>query len=95
MRPPLGATLAYATKRKLLVLYGVVFVGLVVRNWNVLEPLSIVVALLPPLLQRPLLSVSGFLTEIAGFLIVAVGAVAILKTVLDDSLATDRQRADP
>ncbi|MBO4249218.1 hypothetical protein IL252_15475 [Halomicrobium sp. IBSBa] len=95
MRPPLGATLAYATKRKLLVLYGVVFVGLVVRNWNVLEPLSIVVALLPPFLQRLLLSVSGFLTEIAGFLIVAVGAVAILKTVLDDSLATDRQRADP
>ncbi|NLV10058.1 hypothetical protein ACAH01_12050 [Halomicrobium sp. HM KBTZ05] len=95
MRPPLGATLAYAAKRKLLVLYGVVFVGLAVRNWNVLEPLSIVVALLPPFLQRLLLSVSGFLTEIAGFLLVAVGAVAILKTVLDDSLATDRQRADP
>ena len=95
MRPPLGATLAYAAKRKLLVLYGVVFVGLALRDWNVLEPLYIVVSLLPRFLQRPLLGLSGFLTEIAGFLLVAVGLVAILKTVLDDSLATDKQRTEP
>jgi hypothetical protein len=77
------------------VLYGVVFVGLALRNWNVLEPLYIVVALLPRFLQRPLLGLFGFLTEVAGFLLVAVGLVAILKTVLDDSLATDKQRSEP
>ena len=95
MRPPLGATLAYAAKRKLLVLYGVVFVGLAMRNWNVLEPFYSLLSLLPRVVERPLLGVSGFLTEIAGFLLVAVGVVAILKTVLDDSLATDKQRTEP
>lgn len=95
MRPPLGATLAYAARRKLLVLYGIVFVGLALRNWNVLEPLYIVVALLPRILQRPLLALSGFLTEVAGFLLVAVGLVAILKTVVDDSLATAERRSQP
>ena len=95
MRPPLGATLRYALKRKLLVLYALVFVGLALRDWNVLEPLFAVVWLLPDPFRRLVIETGAFLTEIAGFLLVAVGLVAILKTVLDDSLATAEQRSQP
>jgi large-conductance mechanosensitive channel len=95
MRPPLGATLGYALERQLLVLYGVVFVGLALRNWNVLEPLFAVIWLLPDPFRRLVIGLGAFLTEVAGFLLVAVGLVAILKTVVDDSLATAERRSQP
>lgn len=76
--------LRYAASEKLLKLYGVVFVGFAVRDWNLLQPLRGPLYVLPETVVRWLFDLSGLLTELAGFLITAIGIVAILETVLED-----------
>ncbi|SFR92892.1 hypothetical protein SAMN05216559_1174 [Halomicrobium zhouii] len=82
----LAATLRYGVRRKFLALYAVVYLGLLIADWNVLWSFRVILYATPEPFFRTVLGLSDFLTSLVGYGIAAAGVVGVLKTVLEDTV---------
>lgn len=90
MRDKLISIATYAAKRELLVLYGVLFVGLSLLNWNIFLPLFGLFGGFGSTIAVALRGIFAFLTAILGFVLTVVAFVGIIKVVVDDAVGGHR-----